>query len=127
VNNFAIVVVDELPAAAPVEIGGVVCANIESFNPELSDFDSDSDSEDNVRYESLSDKGINVLNDDISYNFTMEFFETIEEFIKEMNQFERGPFQGTLYFNHTNLQNESDYTNEKILGFENIEYFPNLT
>lgn len=125
VNNFAIVVVDELPAAAPVEIGGVVCANIETVNPNLSDFDSDSDSDsDNARYESLSDKGINVLNDDISYNFTMEFFETIEEFIREMNKFERGPFQGTLYFNHSNLQNESDYTDEKFLGFENIEYFP---
>lgn len=118
-SNFVVVIIDELPAAAPIEIGGVVCGNLDSR-----DLDNiDSEVEDNKVSKSLSEKGVNVFNDHISYNYSIEFFSNIDDFLTFVSDLEYLPFQGTVYFNYSSLKDADSYPNQ-FLSFQNLEYFP---
>ncbi|XBW36280.1 hypothetical protein QEN19_001869 [Hanseniaspora menglaensis] len=119
VNNIVICVVDELPAGAPLEIGGVVCANKDTRD--LDQFESDDENSKSVQV--ILEKGINVLNNEISYNYKIEFFNSCEEFLEFLSKSDAFPFQGTVYFNHTSLNKNAEYLKD-FSSYENLEYFP---
>ena len=109
VDNLCIVEVDQLPAHAPIEMGGVICQKLDSRID-----DGEEDLPDLVAPET----GIDVICDDnLKYNYTTVSFINIKEFMDFMEDQHKYPFQGTVYYKPESINNKDFY------NFENLEYF----
>lgn len=106
-NNLCIVEVDQLPAHAPIEMGGVICQNLDCRcdDDELPELETSTES-------------IDVYSDDnLKYSFSTRSFKTTDEFLSFMQDEYKYPFQGTVYFKSERI------SNSQFFEFENLEYF----
>lgn len=106
-SNLCIVEVDQLPAHAPIEMGGVICQNV----------DCRCEDDDLPKIETPT-KSVDVYCDDnLKYNFSTVSFNSTDEFLSFMQDEYKYPFQGTVYFKNEKI------SNSLFFKFENLEYF----
>ncbi|KAL6945751.1 hypothetical protein ACO0OE_002728 [Hanseniaspora uvarum] len=109
IENLCIVEVDQLPAHAPIEMGGVVCQTLDSRID---------DGEEDLPELIKSQKGIDLLSDDnLRYNYSTKSFNSTDDFLDFMHLEHKYPFQGTVYYIPESIGNK------EFFEFENLEYF----